>query len=342
LLRVRDLRVGFLRERSLFGRSRETVRAVDGVDLDIAEGTTLGLVGESGSGKTTLGRAILRLIEPQSGSVVFDGVEVLNASRSELRRLRREMQIVFQDPFGSLNPRMTVGRIVAEPLVIHGVAAGRALQQRVGELLERVGLRADHARRYPHEFSGGQRQRMGIARAIAIGPRFLVLDEPVSALDVSIQAQIINLLDDLRRELSLTCLLIAHNLAVVRHISDRVAVMYLGRIVETAAADELYARPRHPYTHALLAAAPNPDPTVRRERPVWGGEPPSPFAPPTGCPFHPRCPFVTERCRVERPLLQGPSDAPADHLVACHHAGEIAVAADTFAQKSLALGDRTT
>jgi len=309
---------------------------VDGVDLDIAEGTTLGLVGESGSGKTTLGRALLRLIEPQSGSVVFDGVEVLNASRNELRRLRREMQIVFQDPFGSLNPRMTVGRIVAEPLVIHGIAAGRALQQRVGELLERVGLRADHALRYPHEFSGGQRQRIGIARAIAIGPRFLILDEPVSALDVSIQAQIINLLDDLRRELSLTCLFIAHNLAVVRHISDRVAVMYLGRIVETAAADELYARPRHPYTHALLAAAPNPDPAVRRERPAWVG------APPSGCPFHPRCPFVTERCRVERPELLTMVNGPPDHPVACHQAGEIAVAADAFAQKSLALGDRTT
>lgn len=341
LLRVRDLRVGFLRERSWFGRSRETVRAVDGVDLDIAEGTTLGLVGESGSGKTTLGRALLQLIEPQSGSVVFDGVDVLNASRSELRRLRREMQIVFQDPFGSLNPRMTVGRIVAEPLVIHGVAAGRALQQRIGELLERVGLRADHARRYPHEFSGGQRQRIGIARAIAIGPRFLVLDEPVSALDVSIQAQIINLLDDLRRELSLTCLFIAHNLAVVKHISDRVAVMYLGRIVETAAAKELYAHPRHPYTHALLAAAPNPDPTVRRERPAWVGEPPSPFAPPTGCPFHPRCPLVADRCRVERPELKTPLNGPPDHLVACHLAGEFA-AADTFAQKSLALGDRTS
>ncbi len=330
-MRVRDLRVVFLRERSLFGRSRETVRAVDGVDLDIAEGTTLGLVGESGSGKTTLGRAILRLIEPQSGNVVFDGVDVLNASRSELQRLRREMQIVFQDPFGSLNPRMTVGRIVAEPLMIHGVAAGRALQQRVGELLERVGLPADHVRRYPHEFSGGQRQRIGIARAIALGPRFLVLDEPVSALDVSIQAQIINLLDDLRRELSLTCLLIAHNLAVVRHISNRVAVMYLGRIVETAAADELYARPLHPYTRALIASAPSPDPTVRRRKPVGVGEPPNPFSPPTGCPFHPRCLLATDRCRAETPVLQPAPGARSDHLVACHHADKIEIDVEKFA-----------
>ena len=335
LLQVRDLRVGFARERSFFGRPGDEVRAVDGVSLDIAAGTMLGLVGESGSGKTTLGRAVLRLVEPQSGRVSFDGVDVLNASRSEMHRLRREMQIVFQDPFGSLNPRITVGRIVAEPLVIHGVASGRDLRRRVGELLERVGLKAGHADRYPHEFSGGQRQRIGIARAIALRPRFLVLDEPVSALDVSIQAQIINLLDDLRRELSLTCLFIAHNLAVVRHISDRVAVMYLGRIVEIAAADDLYARPRHPYTRALLAAVPHSDAAGRRERPTWIVEPPSPFAPPSGCPFHPRCPLAIDRCRIERPDLEASEGTP-DHSVACHHAGESDAHSESFGQKSLA------
>ncbi len=335
LLQVRDLCVGFVGERSWFGRSRDRVRAVEWVSFDLVRGETLGLVGESGSGKTTLGRAILRLIDAQSGSVRFDGVDVLNASRGVMRRLRRDMQIVFQDPFGSLNPRMTVGRIVAEPLVIHRVERGRALQQRVGRLLERVGLRAEHAARYPHEFSGGQRQRIGIARAIALSPRFLILDEPVSALDASIQSQIINLFDDLRRELALTCLFIAHNLAVVRHISDRVAVMYRGRIVETAQSDDLFARPLHPYTQALLAAAPTPDPIARRERPSRVVEPHEIVEAVAGCSFHPRCPLATDRCRIESPVLTVNRDARNDHQVACHHVEDDGTV-DFLPQRSIA------
>ncbi len=266
LIEVRDLSITFGARRSLLNRRAECVRAVDRVNLDIPEATIVGLVGESGSGKTTVGRTILRLIEPDSGSVLFDRVEVLKASRAELRRLRCQMQIVFQDPFASLNPRMTVGRIVGEPLVVHRMASGSALRRRVGELLERVGLRGEMADRYPHEFSGGQRQRIGIARAIALQPRFLVLDEPVSALDVSIQAQIINLIDDLRRDLSLTCLFIAHNLAVVRHLCDRIAVMHRGRIVEEAPTDALFDHPAHPYTRSLIAAVAVPDPNFRNNR----------------------------------------------------------------------------
>jgi len=283
----------------------------------------LGLVGESGCGKTTAGRTMLRLVEATGGSVTFDGVDVLKADRRTLRTLRRDMQIVFQDPFGSLNPRMTVGRIVAEPLDVYAVGDKRQRRERVAELLARVGLRSDDARRYPHEFSGGQRQRIGIARAIALNPRFVVLDEPVSALDVSIQAQILNLLNDLKAELKLTYLFIAHNLAVVEHFSDRVAVMYLGKIVEVADATDLYARPRHPYTMALLASVPEPDPVRRRERPPVVGEPPSPLSPPSGCAFHPRCPFATEECRRVTPPLKSEPGLAAGHLVACHHAATI-------------------
>jgi len=293
------------------------------VSFDILSGSTLGLVGESGCGKTTAGRTILRLVKATGGSVTFDGVDVLKADGRTLQTLRRDMQIVFQDPFGSLNPRMKVGRIVAEPLDVYAVGDERKRRERVAELLERVGLRGDDARRYPHEFSGGQRQRIGIARAIALNPRFVVLDEPVSALDVSIQAQILNLLNDLKAELKLTYLFIAHNLAVVEHFSDRVAVMYLGKIVEVADAADLYTRPQHPYTMALLASVPEPDPARRRERSSVVGEPPSPLSPPSGCAFHPRCPFATEECRRVTPPLKSEPGAVAGHLVACHHVATI-------------------
>jgi len=304
-------------------RSAAYVRAVDGVSFDVLRGTTLGLVGESGCGKTTAGRTILRLVAATGGSVFFDGADVLKADGRTLRTLRRHMQIVFQDPFGSLNPRMTVGRIVAEPLDVYAVGRRRERRDRVAELLTRVGLRSDDARRYPHEFSGGQRQRIGIARAIALNPRFVILDEPVSALDVSIQAQILNLLNDLKAELKLTYLFIAHNLAVVEHFSDRVAVMYLGKIVEVADAADLYARPRHPYTMALLASVPEHDPARRREPSPVFGEPPSPLSPPSGCAFHPRCPFATEECRRVTPPLKSEPGLARGHLVACHHVGTI-------------------
>lgn len=323
LVQVRDLRTYFpARSRALWP-SAEYVRAVDGVSFDIERGTTLGLVGESGCGKTTAGRTILRLVEATGGSVRFDGADVFAAGVSALRGLRRDMQIVFQDPFGSLNPRMNVGGIIGEPLDVYAVGSARQRRERVAELLERVGLRGDDARRYPHEFSGGQRQRIGIARAIALSPRFVVLDEPVSALDVSIQAQILNLLDDLKRELGLTYLFIAHNLAVVEHFSDRVAVMYLGKIVEMADAADLYAGPKHPYTMALLDSVPEPDPARRRERPPVVGEPPSPMSEPSGCAFHPRCPFATEECRCVTPSLKTEAGLAEGHLVACHHVATI-------------------
>ena len=278
--------------------------------------------GPFGCGKTTAGRTILRLIPATAGLVRFDGRDVFSLGHAALRRLRRRMQIIFQDPMGSLNPRMTVGDIVGEGLKIHGLARRRDLRDRVARLLVRVGLSASHAERYPHEFSGGQRQRIGIARAIALEPEFIVCDEPVSALDVSVQSQILNLLNDLKQELGLTYLFIAHNLAVVEHFSDVVAVMYLGRIVEIASADDIYSRPTHPYTQALLSAVPEPDPTKRTQRVVLSGEVPSPVDPPAGCAFHPRCPFAVDLCRRALPVLEpGDRDRP-EHLVACHRAAE--------------------
>jgi len=302
---------------------RPPVRAVDGVSLSITAGQTLGLVGESGSGKSTVGRTILRLQEPTSGRVVFDGEDVFALATGPLRALRRRMQIVFQDPYSSLNPRMTVARTLREPLEIHKLAAPAQMEARVTALLEEVGLDPAFAGRYPHELSGGQRQRVGIARALSVEPRFVVCDEPVSALDVSVQAQVLNLLADLQRKRSLTYLFIAHDLAVVRHIADQVAVMYLGRIVERAPAAAIYGAPRHPYTRALLSAVPAPNPRAARDRIVLSGDMPSPAHPPTGCPFHPRCPHPkkNDRCRSETPTLRVTGEGSA-HVAACHFAEE--------------------
>jgi oligopeptide transport system ATP-binding protein len=316
LLQVKNLVKHFPIKGGLLQRTVDRVHAVDGVSFDLQPGETLGVVGESGCGKSTTGRCILRLIEPTSGEVTFEGRSVTAAGKDELRALARDMQIIFQDPYASLNPRMTVGAIVGEGLVIHGLAKNASeIEQRVAELLATVGLSPDHMRRYPHEFSGGQRQRIGIARALAVNPKLVVCDEAVSALDVSIQAQVINLLEDLREQFNLSYIFIAHDLSVVEHISHRVAVMYLGRIVEVAPSRELYTTPRHPYTEALLSAVPIPDPTVARKRIVLEGDVPSPINPPSGCHFHPRCPRAQARCSTEAPLLR---DMAANHQVACH------------------------
>jgi oligopeptide transport system ATP-binding protein len=317
LIVVRDLYKYFPINVGILSRHVGDVKAVDGIDFSIRKGETLGLVGESGSGKTTTGRVVLRLLPATKGEVTFDGRDVLAMGREEVRRLRKEMQIIFQDPYASLNPRMSVGEIVGEPLAIHGIARGKAAEERVRELLRLVGLQPYHANRYPHEFSGGQRQRIGIARALAVDPKFIVADEPVSALDVSIQAQVINLLQDLQERLGLTYLFIAHDLSVVRHISNRVAVMYVGKIVELADRDDLYDNPLHPYTQALLSAIPIPDPAIeaRRKRIILVGDIPSPVAPPSGCRFHTRCPIAFERCRVEVPAF---NEYQPGHFAACH------------------------
>jgi len=320
ILEVTDLVKEFEVSTGLFKSTRGLVRAVAGVSFALTRGETLGLVGESGCGKTTTGRCILQLERPTSGSVVFEGRDLTTLSPDELRQARRRIQIIFQDPYSSLNPRMTVGDIIEEPLAVHRIVSAPERAGRVRRLLSQVGLLPQHARRYPHQLSGGQRQRVGIARAIAMEPSLIVCDEPVSALDVSIQAQIINLLEDLQAELRLTYLFIAHDLAVVRHISDRVAVMYLGRIVELADRKALYDEPLHPYTRALLSAVPIPDPEIeaRRERTVLRGEVPSALAPPSGCVFHPRCPIAVERCAVDVPALR---EIAPGHWAACHLAG---------------------
>ena len=315
LLEVKELKKYFALRGGLFSKAVGYVRAVDGVSFHIRQGETLGLVGESGSGKSTTGRSILRLIEPTSGEVYFKGQDVLKLEKGELRTLRRQMQIIFQDPYASLNPRMTVGSIVGEPLTIHKIGSRSDRAGRVEAILQRVGLSAEHMRRYPHEFSGGQRQRIGIARALALQPDLIIGDEPVSALDVSIQAQVINLLQDLQREYGLTYLIIAHDLNVIRHISHRIAVMYLGKIMEVADSESLYRSPQHPYTEALLSAVPVPDPSRRRDRVVLKGDIPSPIYPPSGCVFHTRCSYVEDRCRTEVPVLKTLSDG---RQVACH------------------------
>lgn len=315
LLEIRDLKKHFPIRGGILSRVVGSVKAVDGVSFAVKKGEVLGLVGESGSGKTTVGRTLLRLIEPTGGRILFDGQDITDLPKDKLRPYRRRMQIIFQDPFSSLNPRMTVGDIIAEPLIIHGI--GKTPQERterVAELLKLVGLSPDHMRRYPHEFSGGQRQRIGIARALAVAPEFIVADEPVSALDVSIQAQVVNLLQDLKEELGLTLLFIAHDLAVVEYISDRVAVMYLGKVMEVASSKELYRNPKHPYTEALLSAVPIPDPTVKRERIVLQGDIPSPINPPSGCVFRTRCRYALPECAQVAPELK---EVAPGHYKAC-------------------------
>ena len=315
VLEVRDLKKHFPIKKGLLRRTVGTVYAVDGVSFAVNQGETLGLVGESGCGKTTVGRTLLRLVEPTAGQIMLDGCDVTHLSKSQFRPYRREMQIIFQDPFSSLDPRMSAGSIVGEPLRVHGVANGEERRERIAALFERVGLRSGQMDNFPHQFSGGQRQRIGIARALALNPKLIIGDEPVSALDVSIQAQVINLLMDLQRELGLSYLFISHNLAVVEHISHRIAVMYLGRIVEYADKKTIFTAPRHPYTEALLSAVPVPDPAIRRKKVVIEGDVPSPVRPPPGCHFHTRCPIAQARCRVDVPQLH---EATPGQWVSCH------------------------
>jgi peptide/nickel transport system ATP-binding protein len=342
LVSLEDLKVWFpIKSGVMLDRHVGDIKAVDGVSLEIQRGETLGLVGESGCGKSTVGRAILRLYEPTDGRIVFDGQDITRLGQAELRPLRRRMQMVFQDPYASLNPRHSVGRMVGEPIRVHGLAGRRATGRRVRELLETVGLPADAASRYPHEFSGGQRQRIGVARALAVNPDFIVADEPVSALDVSIQAQIINLLENLQREFELTYLFIAHDLAVVRHISDRIAVMYLGSIVEISPAEELYSNPLHPYTISLLSAVPIPDPEVeaKRETILLAGDLPSPANPPHACRFHTRCPYIQPtRCTEDAPPLRKLSDG---HIVACHWAEDIKAGRIQPQEREVVVEDQT-
>jgi len=314
ILKIENLATHFPLRSGAFGRIVGMVKAVDGVSFEVARGETFGLVGESGCGKSTLGRSILRLIEPTSGSVSFDGHELMGLPHAQLRRLRRRMQLIFQDPYASLNPRMKVREIIGEGLAIHRLAFGAERERRVAALLEKMGLGADSLDRYPHEFSGGQRQRIGIARALAVGPELVIADEPISSLDVSIQAQIVNLMVDLQRELGLTYIFIAHDLKIIEYISTRVAVMYLGKIVELADAAEIYRAPKHPYTQALLSAIPVPDPERKRVRIILPGDVPSPAHPPPGCPFHPRCPRAFDRCKAEVPPLY---QLPGGHVASC-------------------------
>jgi peptide/nickel transport system ATP-binding protein len=330
LVEVDGLTTHFPIRQGLLGRQIGAVHAVDGVSFSVRQGETLGLVGESGCGKSTLGRTIVRLLEPTSGDVRFEGRSIARLSSRELRPLRREMQMVFQDPYASLNPRKRVGSIIAAPMRIHGAGDSGERRRRVRELLDVVGLSPEHVNRYPHEFSGGQRQRIGVARALALRPKLIVADEPVSALDVSIQSQMLNLLEDLQEEFGLTYIFIAHDLGVVRHVSDRIAVIYLGKLVELSPAAELYERPIMPYTEALLSAVPIPDPDLseRRERIVLRGDVPSPIDPPTGCRFHPRCRYATDVCSAEEPPLV---DYGGGHLAACHH--PLNVDADTLARQ---------
>jgi len=315
LLKVEHLKKYFPIQTGILSKKSGEVKAVDDLSFEVYEGETLGIVGESGCGKSTAGRAIMRLLEPTSGKVTFDDVELTDLSSKEMRKMRRDIQMVFQDPYASLNPRHTVGKILEEPLIVHGIGKSKERKERVQEYLEIVGLSSYHAKRYPHQFSGGQRQRIGIARALMTNPRLIIADEPVSALDVSIQAQVLNLMQKLQQDLKLTYIFIAHDLGVVRHISDRVGVMYLGRIVELADSESLYREPLHPYTQALLSAVPIPDPTHHREQILLEGDIPSPANPPTGCSFHTRCPYATDLCKFTTPIFR---KVKLGHAVACH------------------------
>ncbi|MEH7382724.1 dipeptide ABC transporter ATP-binding protein [Bacillus sp. JJ1533] len=319
LLEVKDLQKHFPIKSGVLQKQTGAVKAVDGVSFSLHKGETLGLVGESGCGKSTTGRMLMRLLEPTGGNIIFEDRDLMSLSNSEMRKMRKDIQMVFQDPFASLNPRHTVEKIIEEPLIVHGLGNRQERKKRVRELLEIVGLNSYHAKRYPHQFSGGQRQRIGIARALAVKPKLIIADEPVSALDVSIQSQVLNLLEDLQKDFDLTYLFIAHDLGVVRHISDRVGVMYLGRIVELTDSDRLYESPKHPYTEALLSSVPIPDPDHKQERIILSGDVPSPSNPPTGCPFHTRCPKAMDICKQVVPTLQ---EVEQGHYTACHLYGE--------------------